>query len=118
MGKVQRLSREGVGASAPKYSLSGNGENDIVCASGKPEDVPVDRRLNCIDVANQCEHKHGDLHDGVVVICFTSFHEKQVGLETIPPRVTRKVPVEDVEATGCMCPEAERPMKQEVSFDM
>ena len=52
------------------------------------------------------------------MICFTSFHEKQVGRETIPPRVTRKVPVEGVEATGCMRPEVERPTKQEVSFDM
>ena len=59
MEKVQRLSREGVGASAPKYSLSGNGENDIVCASGKPEDVPVDHRLNCTGLANLCEQKHG-----------------------------------------------------------
>ena len=53
-----------------------------------------------------------------------SFHEKQVKLETIPPRVTRAtaarlwVPVEGVEATGRMRPEVERPMKQEVSFDM
>lgn len=47
-----------------------------------------------------------------------SFHEKQVKLETIPPRVTREVPVEGVEATGRMRPEVERPMKQEVSFDM
>ena len=34
-------------------------EDDIVCASGKPEDVPVDRRLNCVGVANPREHKHG-----------------------------------------------------------
>ena len=52
------------------------------------------------------------------MIYFMSFHEKQVKLETIPPRVTRKVPVEGVEATGRMRPEVERPMKQEVSFDM
>ena len=31
------------------------------------------------------------------MIYFMSFHEKQVELETIPPRVTRKVPVEGVE---------------------
>ena len=61
MEKVQRLSREGVGASAPKYSLSVNGENDIVCASGKLEDVPVDHRLNCMGVANPCEQKHGQM---------------------------------------------------------
>ena len=52
------------------------------------------------------------------MIYFMSFHEKQVELETIPPRVTREVPVEGVEATGCMRPEVERPTKQEVSFDM
>ena len=59
--KVQRLSRKGVGPSGPKRSLSGNGEDDIVSASGKPEDVPVDHRLNCIGVANQCEQKHGQM---------------------------------------------------------
>ena len=52
------------------------------------------------------------------MIYFMSFHEKQVEREAIPPRVTREVPVEGVEATGCMRPEVERPMKQEVSFDM
>ena len=34
------------------------------------------------------------------------------------PRVTRKVPVEGVEAIGPMGPKVERPTKQEVSFDM
>ena len=52
------------------------------------------------------------------MICFTSFHEKQVGRETITPRVTRKVPVEGVEAIGAAAPRVERPLKQEVSFDM
>ena len=52
------------------------------------------------------------------MIHFISFHENQVEQKTIPPRVTREVPVEGVEATGRMRPEAERPMKQEVSFDM
>ena len=31
------------------------------------------------------------------MIHFMSFHEKQVERETIPPRVTREVPVEGVE---------------------
>ena len=34
------------------------------------------------------------------------------------PRVTRKVPVEGVEATRPMGLEVEHPLKQEVSFDM
>jgi hypothetical protein len=34
-------------------------DDDIVCASGKPEDVPLDQRLNCTGAANPCEHKHG-----------------------------------------------------------
>ena len=52
------------------------------------------------------------------MIHFMSFHEKQVERETIPPRVTREVPVEGVEATGAAAPRVERPTKQEVSFDM
>ena len=34
-------------------------DDDIVCASWKPEDVPVDHRLNCAGVANLRERKHG-----------------------------------------------------------
>ena len=34
-------------------------EDDIVCASGKPEDVPDDHRLNCAGAANLREHEHG-----------------------------------------------------------
>ena len=52
------------------------------------------------------------------MIHFMSFHEKQVERETIPPRVTREVPVEGVEANSRARLQAERLMKQEVSFDM
>ena len=34
-------------------------DDDIVCAFGKPKDVPVDHRLNCMGIANLCEQKHG-----------------------------------------------------------
>ena len=58
------------------------------------------------------------------MIYFMSFHEKQVKLETIPPRVTRAtaarlwVPVDGVEANSLARLQVERPLKQEVSFDM
>jgi hypothetical protein len=69
-------------------------------------------------VANPCEHKHGGLtrrnrFDKMKLSC-----ENQAGHETISPRVTREVPVEGVEATRAASLEVERPLKQEVSFDM
>lgn len=46
--KVQRPSRKGVGGKRRRSTPAPEGVDDMVCACGKPQDVPVDHRLNCL----------------------------------------------------------------------